>query len=101
VLNHAQDNALVEVAQRHWLATNPNTKGDNCTWALWFNTNTLSDGSGFHEKWKAYRLGGAASAGLTPSLPMVGSNTINLGVSWGNAAIAALNLTGRGIDGFL
>jgi hypothetical protein len=69
----------VRSGQRHWLATNPNTKGDNRTWALWFNTNTLSDGSGFHEKWKAYRLGGAASAGLTSSLPMAGSPVKKLG----------------------
>jgi hypothetical protein len=52
--------------QRHWLATNPNTQGDNRTWALWFDTST-SEGRGFHEKWKSYRLGGAASARLTPS----------------------------------
>ena len=59
----------VRSSQRHWLATSPNTKGDNRTWALWFNTNTLPEASSFHEKWQAYRLGGVAAATLAPAQP--------------------------------
>jgi hypothetical protein len=52
---------------RHWLAAGPNTKVDNRTWTLWFNTNSLSESSGFREKWAAYRLGGTGSAGVAPT----------------------------------
>ena len=69
----------VRSSHRHWLATSPNTKGDNRTWNLWFNTNSLPEASGFREKWGAYRLGGVASAGLTAPLPTAGSPVKKLG----------------------
>ncbi len=69
----------VRSSHRHWLSTNPNTKGDNRTWNLWFNPNGLSEASDFREKWAAYRLGGTASAGLGPPLPTAVSPVRKLG----------------------
>jgi hypothetical protein len=51
-------------SHRDWLATNPNTKGDNRTWNLWFDGHGPSKANNFAEKWRQYRLGGTASAGL-------------------------------------
>jgi hypothetical protein len=62
-----------------WLATNPNTKGENRTWNLWFNKYGPSIASNFFEKWQQYRLAGSALAGLaieaspsSSSLPRLG-----------------------------
>jgi hypothetical protein len=49
---------------KEWLATRPNTKGDNRTWNLWFNKDGPSKANNFAEKWSQYRLSGSASAGL-------------------------------------
>lgn len=57
----------IRSGHKQWLATNPNTKGDNRTWALRFDANGLSETSGFREKWASYRLSGNASVGATSS----------------------------------
>jgi hypothetical protein len=49
---------------KDWLATRPNTKGDNRTWNLWFNKAGPSKSNNFAEKWSEYRLGGSAVAGM-------------------------------------
>jgi hypothetical protein len=54
----------VEEAQythQEWLALNPNTKGGNRTWNLWFQADApgkanLHKANNFAEKWKKYRL---------------------------------------------
>ena len=66
----------VRSSQRHWLATSPNTKGDNRTWALWFNADSLPEASGFREKWATYRLHGTASAGLPPTSPLMAERPV-------------------------
>lgn len=43
-----------------WLDTNPNTKGDNRTWNLWFSENGPKKANGFHNHWKKYLLKGSA-----------------------------------------
>jgi hypothetical protein len=48
---------------KDWLASRPNTKGDNRTWNLWFNKDGPSKANNFAEKWQQYRLAGSASAG--------------------------------------
>lgn len=63
----------VRDGHRSWLATGPNTKGDNRTWRVNFDDRGVTpEGSNFNEKWKGYRLGGAVSAGamsVTPPTP--------------------------------
>jgi hypothetical protein len=54
---------------KEWLATKPNTKGDNRTWNLWFNNDAPSKANNFAEKWRQYRLSGTASAGLATAAP--------------------------------
>jgi hypothetical protein len=49
-----------------WLETNPNTKGDNRTWNLWFSENGPAKANGFHIHWKKYLLKGNADAGSNP-----------------------------------
>jgi len=61
-------------SQQAWLDSNPNTKGDNKTFCLWFRKNgktTMS--SDYETKWAEYRLNGEAStqalAGDAVTLP--------------------------------
>jgi hypothetical protein len=54
---------------KDWLATNPNTKGQNRTWNLWFNKQGPSIADNFFEKWRQYRLEGSASAGFAIEYP--------------------------------
>jgi hypothetical protein len=49
-----------------WLDTNPNTKGDNRTWNLWFSENGPAKANGFHTHWKKYLLKGSADAEPSP-----------------------------------
>lgn len=41
---------------RTWLETNPNTRGTNTTWNLWFDESGPSKANDFANKWKQYRL---------------------------------------------
>jgi hypothetical protein len=50
-----------------WLATNPNTKGDNRTWNLWFNENGPKKANGFHNHWSKYLLKGSADVEQAPA----------------------------------
>jgi hypothetical protein len=51
-----------------WLATSPNTKGDNRTWNLWFSENGPKKANAFHEHWKKYLLTGTADVDQSPSV---------------------------------
>jgi hypothetical protein len=51
-----------------WLATSPNTKGDNRTWNLWFSENGPKKANAFHEHWKKYLLKGTADVDQSPSV---------------------------------
>jgi hypothetical protein len=65
------DVAAKAVRQTHqdWLDSNPNTKGDNKTWNLWFSENGPKKAGGFATKWSSYRLKGEAmtNAAITPT----------------------------------
>jgi hypothetical protein len=39
-----------------WLAGNPNTKGDNKTWNLWFKKDAPTKANDYATKWAKYRL---------------------------------------------
>jgi hypothetical protein len=43
-----------------WLATNPNTKGNNTTWNLWFREDGPPKANDFARKWRTYRVQGAS-----------------------------------------
>jgi hypothetical protein len=79
-------------AHKAWLATNPNTKGENRAWALWFNMDGPSTSNNFAEKWQKYRLAGSASAGLSVSALSVSpaSQAMKLGdvIAWAKLQIA-------------
>jgi hypothetical protein len=66
-------------AHKDWLASNPNTKGDNRTWALWFNDYGPPNSSNFAEKWLQYRLYGSASAGPPTPAASPASRPMKLG----------------------
>lgn len=53
--------AVKAVRQEHaaWLATNPNTKGRNTTWNLWFGHDGAGKANNYAVKWAKYRLDGA------------------------------------------
>jgi hypothetical protein len=60
---------------REWLASGPNTNGDNRTWNLWFDDKGPEKANGFARKWAKYRLSGSAvtfSAGVTAPLTFSG-----------------------------
>lgn len=57
-----------------WLATNPNTKGDNRTWNLWFSENGPKKANGFHHYWKKYLLNGSPQSVPDAAL-LVGSGS--------------------------
>lgn len=64
---------------KDWLATRPNTKGDNRTWNLWFNKDGPSKANNFAEKWQQYRLDGFASASSAISAAPSSSSPMKLG----------------------
>jgi hypothetical protein len=41
---------------REWLATNPNTKGQNTTWNLWFRKDAPGKASDYASKWARHKL---------------------------------------------
>ncbi len=51
----------VRDSHKKWLSTNPNTKGDNRTWNLWFD-NTGRPSGGYAEKWSTYLLSESADS---------------------------------------
>ena len=51
----------VREAHHSWLETNPNTKGDNTTWNLWFGGKGKRQSNNFAEKWVGYLLPGTVS----------------------------------------
>ncbi len=55
--------AVSEARRTHseWLASNPNTKGENTTWNLWFDENGVGKANGYAKKWARFRLSGAIS----------------------------------------
>jgi hypothetical protein len=66
---------------RDWLASNPSTKGENRTWAIWFDEAGPATSNGYAQRWAAFRLKGSASAdvsvesgtaSLTGSTPTLG-----------------------------
>lgn len=68
---------VVKAARRthaDWLASNPNTKGENRTWNIWFDE--AAKAGGFAEKWAEYRLCGSASTLTLTSAPASVATTL-------------------------
>jgi hypothetical protein len=57
-----------------WLDSNPNTKGKNRTWNIWFDE--ASKAGGFAEKWAKYRLQGSTSSLKSTPSPAATSGTL-------------------------
>ena len=57
------------VTHKEWLASNPNTRGDNRTWNLWFDDEGPSKANGFADKWANYRLNGSIDLGKPSRAP--------------------------------
>jgi hypothetical protein len=49
----------VRKAHEEWMASNPNTGGQNRTWNIWFGDGGPSGANGFAQKWFQYRLSGS------------------------------------------
>lgn len=64
---------------REWLASRPNTKGDNRTWNLWFDDAGPAKANGFAKKWGRYRLPGTASTSPQPQAQPAGVAATKLG----------------------
>ena len=54
-------------SQQQWLQTNPNTKGNNLTWCLWFRDDEKTNN--FDQIWSQYRLNGHAESHDAKSSP--------------------------------
>lgn len=71
----------VRSAHRDWLASNPSTKGENRTWAIWFDEDGPARSSGYAKKWAQYRLEGSSKTRVFVDSPMrlVKSGAASLG----------------------
>lgn len=47
-----------------WLASNPETKGENRTWNIWFSDDAPAKSNGFARKWAKYRLPGTSDLSI-------------------------------------
>lgn len=65
------EEAVAEARRTHsaWLASDPNTRGDNRTWNLWFDDENPKAG-GYAKKWERHKLTGSASTAPPPSPPV-------------------------------
>lgn len=59
-LSYLLPTSIVETEARkthaEWLASNPNTRGENRTWNLWFGEEAPSKAKGYAQHWAKYRL---------------------------------------------
>jgi hypothetical protein len=77
--------------QQVWLDSNPNTKGDNRTWNLWFRKDANEQPNIWNDyatKWAEYQLKGQAF-----------TRSVNVPVNGLNAVAAANSVTATGTDG--
>lgn len=62
VISYLLPTSLVEAEARRthqeWLDSNPNTKGDNRTWNLWFRADGPGKANNYATKWSQYKLNG-------------------------------------------
>ena len=77
----------VRTTHADWLASNPNTKGENRTWNIWFDE--ASKAGGFAEKWAKYRLPGSASTLRSTPSPTAASATLGDVIAAAKQQIAA------------
>lgn len=65
-------------AHQAWLDTNPNTKGSNLTWALWFRDDEKTNN--FAKVWNQYRLKGHAETQQAVSSTPTSDDPVNVKV---------------------
>jgi hypothetical protein len=59
---------------REWLATEPNTKGKNTTWNLWFRKDAPGKANDYATKWAKYKLAGSVDVAERPAATESGGN---------------------------
>jgi hypothetical protein len=59
---------------REWLATEPNTKGQNTTWNLWFRKDAPGKANDYATKWARYKLDGTVDVAERPTPTETGGN---------------------------
>jgi hypothetical protein len=64
---------------RDWLASNPSTKGENRTWAIWFDEEGPATSNGYAQRWASFRLNGSASAEVSVETASLTGSTPTLG----------------------
>jgi hypothetical protein len=67
-----------KATHRDWLSTNPNTKGSNTTWNLWFDADGPAKANDFAKKWSMYRLNGDGQAAHAVNAQGNGSEPLNV-----------------------
>lgn len=79
----------VRTAHKKWLDTNPNTKGANRTWALWFRKGGPANGSNdFERKWSQYRLEGEADTQFVSVGATAGTGNVKTEVEYARQRIS-------------
>lgn len=68
----------VRTTHKQWLSTDPNTKGSNTTWNLWFDESGPAKANDFATKWGEYRLNGDGEAGHTVNGREPSSEPVNV-----------------------
>lgn len=71
--------AVAETRRAHeeWLANNPNTRGANTTWNLWFNGRGPSMACNYAKRWEKFRLNGEVST-LDKAIPQTSDQGRNI-----------------------
>jgi hypothetical protein len=74
---------------REWLATQPNTKGQNTTWNLWFRKDAPGKANDYATKWARYKLQGVVEVVERTSPSVSGANNVKAEVETARQRIAA------------
>ena len=69
LLPAAEVEAEARRTHQQWLQTNPNTKGDNRTWTLWFRRDAPGKANDYATKWAKYRLNNTVVSESTATKP--------------------------------
>lgn len=59
---------------REWLATAPNTKGQNTTWNLWFREDAPGKANDYAAKWARYKIDSSVDVAERPTRAQSGGN---------------------------
>jgi hypothetical protein len=72
-----------------WLATRPNTKGQNTTWNLWFKRDAPGKANDYATKWARYKLDSSIEVRESNGSAAPGTNNVKAEVETARKRIAA------------